>query len=174
MKKLFNKIYNTAHIWTNVAYVLVGLVAWQIDITFAFIFLGITSFMGHWKGEEWWLADWAGMYIAFGAIILHNLGWVGPIFVLSPIILYLTLKYMEESQYFLIGTLWLISMFIAFITGVPIMLSLIIFGLALFIRQQAPEMEDKYYNLCHGTWHVLTAIGMLLLVKEVVIKFILK
>jgi len=49
-------------------------------------------------------------------------------------------------------------------TGVPIVLPLIIFGLALLIRQQAPEMEDKYYNLCHGTWHVLTAAGMLFLI----------
>jgi hypothetical protein len=88
------------------------------------------------------------------------------LFVLSPIILYLTLKYLREAQYFLVGTLWLIATFVAFITGVPIMLPLIIFGLALFIRQQAPEMEDKYYNLCHGTWHVLTAIGMLLLIKS--------
>lgn len=160
------KIYNTAHIWTNIAYVLAGLAAWQIDITFAFILLGMTSFMGHWKGEEWWLADWAGMYIAFGAIILHNLGWVGPIFILSPIILYSTLKYLREAQYFLIGILWLIATFTAFLAGVPVLPSIIIFGLALWIRQQAPEMEDKNYNLCHGTWHVLTAIGMLLLIKS--------
>jgi hypothetical protein len=164
MKFLQSKIYNTAHIWTNVAYLIAGLIAWQIDIAFAFTVLAVTSFMGHWKGGKWWIADWAGMYVAFSAIILHNLGWVGPIFVLAPILLYLTLNYLREAQYLLIGLLWLMSMFIAFTAGVPIVLPLIIFGLALLIRQQAPEMEDKYYNLCHGTWHILTAIGMLLLI----------
>jgi hypothetical protein len=157
-------IKETAHIWTNIAYAIAGLVAWQIDITFAFTVLAVTSFMGHWKGGKWWLADWAGMYVAFSAIILHNLGWAGAIFPLIPILFYITFKYLNQNNYILIGVFWLVATFTAFMTGVPIVLPLIIFGLALLIRQQAPEMEDKYYNLCHGTWHVLTAAGMLFLI----------
>jgi uncharacterized membrane protein YuzA (DUF378 family) len=164
MKNLINKVYDTAHIWTNIAYVIAGLAAWQIDITFAFILLGFTSFMGHWKGGKWWIADWAGMYTAFIAIILHNFELIGPIFVLAPIIFYITFKYLDDTYYFLVGVLWFISIFVAVLIGINAIPSIIMFALALLIRQQAPEMEDKYYNLCHGTWHMLTAIGMLLLV----------
>ena len=161
---MLQKIHNTAHIWTNVAYLIAGLIAWQIDITFAFIVLALSSFMGHWKGGKWWIADWAGMYVSFSAILLHNIGWGWAIFPLVPISFYITFKYLDDSLYFLIGTLWIVATFTAFIVGVPILPSVIIFGLALLIRQQAPKMEDKYYNLCHGVWHVMTATGMLLLI----------
>ena len=157
-------IKETAHIWTNIAYAIAGLIAWQIDIAFAFTVLAVTSFMGHWKGGKWWIADWAGMYVAFSSIILHNLGWAGAIFPLIPILFYVTFKYLNQNNYILIGVFWLVATFVAFLAGVPILPSVIVFVLALLIRQHAPEMEDRYYNLCHGTWHILTAIGMLLLI----------
>lgn len=166
MKATLQTIKNTAHIWSNAVFPVAGIATGSPELFFAFLLLGIGSFVAHWKGGDWWEADWAGMYIAFTAIILHNFGIEYLIFLLAPFILWLTYTKLEESTYLYLGTLWIVSMFSAYVAGTAFVPALVAFALAYYLRQRQPEMDQPGYNLFHSLWHVFAAVGMYLLVYK--------
>lgn len=173
MKAILQNIKSTAHIWSNAVFPIAGAASGSLEIFFAFLLLGITSFIAHWKRGDWWEADWAGMYIAFTAIILVNFGVGMFIFPLTPFIIWLTYTKLEESTYFFIGTLWIVSVFSAYVAGTAFLPALVAFALAYYLRQRQPNIDRPGYNLFHSLWHVFAAIGMYLLVKKWIVSFII-
>lgn len=164
MKAILKSTKKTAHIWSNIVYVMAGAATGSIELFFAFFLLGASSFVAHWKGGDWWEADWAGMYIAFTAIILFNFGVGMWIFPLTPLIIWLTYTKLEESTYLYIGTLFIISMFSSYVAATAFLPALGAFTLAYYLRQRQPEIDKPGYNLFHSFWHVFSAIGMYFLV----------
>ena len=144
--------------WSNIAYVIAGIalaVHGDYVPALGLTFLGIASYTGHTYGGKWWYLDWAGMYVAMIAIISHNIGlplifWL----VALPAVL-LTLRYRFDSLT-LTGALWCACVGTAYLCGLPIVIPVIIFAIALGFRQ--------YGHIGHDVWHILTATGFYLLV----------
>jgi hypothetical protein len=159
------KLKGNLHIWSNLAYLIAGFFMGSWWLLLSMAFMAFTSFMGHWKGGQWWIWDWAGMYVVFSSVILFHIGVAYLIPLIIPLITYITLKWLDDSLYILVGVLWLASVFVSFLYGVSVLPAIIVFAIALLVRQLAPEMEGKYYDICHSIWHVLTATGIFLLVS---------
>jgi hypothetical protein len=148
---------------SNIAYIIAGFalaVGGAYVPAFGLIFLGITSYIAHVKGGDWWYSDWAGMYLAMTAIILHNIGHPLYFWLVALPIVYLTLRYAFVS-YALVGVMWCAVVTSAYLTGILVTIPVIIFALALGLRQLG---EVRNYQFNHSAWHVLTAIGFYLLV----------
>lgn len=155
------------HVWSNTAYAIAGiasLILLKSAVLFAgFMILAFTSWMGHWKGGKWWIGDWMGMYVAFSAIILFNLGVSLAWWFIAPLVALWAWFYHKET-FLRIGITGGFAVITAYFSFVNIIPSIILFAVAFAIRQSAPNMNDKYYNLCHSLWHLLTAVAMFLLV----------
>jgi len=147
---------------SNIAYIIAGFalaVGGAYVPAFGLMFLGITSYIAHVKGGQWWYYDWAGMYIAMVAIILYNIGhpfyfWA----VIAPIIV-ATVRYRFDSLT-LTGALWCAVVASAYIIGIAVVVPVIIFALAIAIRQWG---HDDHYQITHSIWHILAATGFYLL-----------
>jgi hypothetical protein len=101
------------------------------------------------------------MYIAMTAIFLHNIGhplYLGA--VIAPILI--STLYYKFDSYALTGALWCVVVASAYLTGLSITIPVIIFALALGLRQLG---EIRNYQFNHSAWHVLTAYGFYLLVS---------
>lgn len=152
--------------WSNIAYVIGGL---YLLMNFspvpgvALMLLAIGSFIAHLKGGKWWVADWVGMYLTFGAIITHNLElswlWLVPVAGIAY-------KWGTDN-YPLFAALWTASVVASYLAGVAITIPLILFGVGL-ICQRAAEASDDHesetYQILHSIWHVLTMVAIILLV----------
>ena len=149
---------------SNIAYIIAGFalaVGGAYVPAFGLIFLGITSYIAHVKGGDWWYSDWAGMYLAMTAIFLHNVGH--PLYfwaVIAPILI--STLYYKFDSYTLTGALWCAVVASAYLMGLSITIPVIIFALALGLRQLG---EVRNYQFNHSAWHVLTAYGFYLLVS---------
>lgn len=149
---------------SNIAYIIAGFalaVGQAYAPAFGLIFLGISSYIAHVKGGMWWYTDWAGMYIAMTAIILHNIGHPLLFWLVALPILFATLRYLFDS-FALTGALWSVLTLTAHLTGISITFPVILFCIALALRQLG---QVRNYQFNHSAWHVLTAIGFFLLVK---------
>ena len=150
--------------WSNIAYLIAGFplaVHGAYVPAFGLIFLGITSYVAHVRGGWWWLSDWAGMYLAMAGIFLYNIGHPLYFWLVALPIVYLTLRYAFVS-YALVGVMWCAVVTSAYLTGISITIPVIIFALALGLRQLG---EVRHYQFNHSAWHVLTAYGFYLLVS---------
>jgi hypothetical protein len=147
---------------SNIAYIIAGValaVGGAYVPAFGLIFLGVTSYVAHVKGGKWWYADWAGMYVAMVAIILYNIGHPFYFWLVGLPIVYLTLRYAFVS-YVLVGAMWCAVVASAYIIGIPVVVPIIIFAIALALRQIG---QVRNYQFNHSMWHLLTAIGFFLL-----------
>jgi hypothetical protein len=159
------------HVLSNFAYAMVGVASLillnSLTLFLGFIILAFTSRMGHWKGGKWWIADWIGMYVAFLAIILFNLGVSLAWWFIAPLVALWAWYYHTDSfiRIGAFGAVAIISAYFAFINIVP---SIILFAIAFAVRQSAPSMENKYYNITHSIWHILTALAMFFLVYNLI------
>ncbi len=148
--------------WSNIAYLLAAI--W-FAVSGAYVpaaglaILAWGSFMGHKYGGKWWGADWAGMFIAFGSIIFHNLSipWMFP-FLVGSFWFIKSEHYVDE--YLFIGISWAIAYATALYVGVPAIPVLAVFATALAIRQWG---HDREFQLTHSIWHFLTALGFVML-----------
>lgn len=150
--------------WSNLAYILAGLtlaIQQAYVPAFGLIFLGIASYIGHIEGGDWWLVDWAGMYLAMSAILLYNIGH--PLYfwaVMAPIVLG-TLVFRFDSFVFT-GALWCAVVGSAYMAGLPIIIPIILFAIAFAFRQLG---QVRNYQFNHSVWHLMTATGFYMLVK---------
>ena len=150
--------------WSNIAYLIAGFplaVQGAYVPAFGLIFLGITSYVAHVRGGWWWLSDWAGMYLAMAGIFLYNIGHPLYFWLVALPIVYLTLRYAFVS-YALVGVMWCAVVASAYLTGISVTIPVIIFALALGLRQLG---EVRHYQFNHSAWHFLTAYGFYLLVS---------
>jgi hypothetical protein len=149
--------------WSNIAYIIAGFalaVQGAYVPAFGLIFLGITSYVAHVKGGDWWFYDWAGMYLAMVGIFLYNIGHPLYFWLVGLPIVLATLRYRFDS-YTLTGAMWCAVVASAYLTGISVTIPVIIFAIALALRQLG---EVRNYQFNHSAWHVLTAIGFYLLV----------
>jgi hypothetical protein len=147
---------------SNIAYIIAGFalaVSEAYVPAFGLMFLGITSYVAHVKGGEWWFYDWAGMYVAMVAILLYNIGHPFYFWLVALPIVYLTLRYAFVS-YVLVGAMWCAVVASAYAIGIPVVVPIIIFAIALALRQIG---QVRNYQFNHSMWHLLTAIGFYLL-----------
>jgi hypothetical protein len=147
---------------SNIAYIIAGFalaVGGVYVPAFGLIFLGVTSYVAHVRGGDWWYSDWAGMYLAMTAIILYNIGHPFYFWLVALPIVYLTLRYAFVS-YVLVGAMWCAVVASAYAIGIAVVVPIIIFALALAIRQWG---HDDHYQITHSIWHILTATGFYLL-----------
>jgi hypothetical protein len=148
--------------WSNIAYVIAGFalaVGGAYVPAFGLMFLGITSYIAHVKGGDWWYYDWAGMYIAMVAIILYNIGHPFYFWLVALPIIVATVRYRFDSLT-LTGALWCAVVASAYIIGIAVVVPVIIFALAIAIRQWG---HDDHYQITHSIWHILAATGFYLL-----------
>lgn len=157
-------IYNDwkqAHVWTNLAYGVVG-VLFVLQGLYAagagMLFLSWGSWMGHWKSGWWWKIDWVAMYIAFAMIICEMTSyWY--IFVILPIVAFISYKY--HRQWFLpIGASYVAMNVIGYLSGYFIWYSVAVFALAFAVRQSGDGRS--FDNITHSIWHIITAVGFYL------------
>ena len=158
------KLKGNLHIWSNLTYLIVGFFMGSWWLFLAMAFLAFTSFMGHWKGGKWWSWDWAGMYVMFISIILHNFGLPFLIPLIIPIVTFLTLRFFGGNNYWAVGLIWVSAVASSFFAGIALLPILLTFGLGLYLRQRAPEIGVGWYDTFHSLWHVFTSIGMKLMV----------
>jgi hypothetical protein len=147
---------------SNIAYIIAGFalaVGGAYVPAFGLMFLGITSYIAHVKGGQWWYYDWAGMYIAMVAIILYNIGHPFYFWLVALPIIVATVRYRFDSLT-LTGALWCAVVASAYIIGIAVVVPVIIFALAIAIRQFG---HDDHYQLTHSIWHILAATGFYLL-----------
>ena len=147
---------------SNIAYIIAGFalaVSQAYVPAFGLIFLGITSYIAHVKGGDWWYSDWAGMYLAMTAIFLHNIGHPLYFWAVALPIVYLTLRYAFVS-YALVGVMWCAVVASAYLAGLSVAIPVVLFALALGLRQLG---EVRHYQFNHSAWHLLTAYGFYLL-----------
>jgi len=148
--------------WSNIAYIIAGV---ALAVGGAYVpavglcFLGITSYIAHVRGGDWWYYDWAGMYVAMVAIILYNIGHPVYFWLVALPIIVATIRYRFDSLA-LTGALWCAAVASAYIIGIAVVVPVIIFAIALAIRQIG---QVRNYQFNHSMWHLLTAIGFYLL-----------
>jgi len=161
-----------AQVWTNAFYIIAGLLCYYMGapvyIMYAFITLGILSWLGHYTTDRTgWLADHYGMYIAFSAIVSYTSGepFLGIVAMACAFIINFAV-----NMYVAIGFLYALG-FILFGVNHSIMYTLyigIIFALGLLMQRLGDHsLKDKDYSLhtiLHSSWHLFTAIGMSLMV----------
>lgn len=126
------------------------------------IFLGIGSFLGHQYGGKWWAMDWVGMYVAFAAIICHNLElswlWLVPIAGFAY-------KW-GADKYIATALLWLGAVASAYYAGLPVLAPIIGFAIAFGCQRLAETSshESLRYQAFHSLWHLVTATAMVFVV----------
>jgi hypothetical protein len=152
------KLKGNLHIWSNLAYLIAGLFMGSTVMMIGMFALAFTSFMGHWKGGKWWIADWVGMYLAFTSVIFVHLGIPLLWLLFAPVIAWATYKY-HKTSFVRIGIVGALAVLSAYLAGINVLPAIITFGVAFGIRQLTPNMDDKYYDICHSIWHILTATG---------------
>jgi hypothetical protein len=149
--------------WSNIVYVIGGIFLYQNPaLALSMLFLGFTSFMGHWKGGNWWTWDWAGMFNVFSAITLHNFG-LSPL--LSIPITYLGYKYGVE-EYMAFTGLFVVSIISAYLADVAIWLPLGLFAIAFACQRYAEaarDHNDVRFQIFHSLWHLITMPAIVLL-----------
>lgn len=152
------------HIFSNIAYLIAGIYTGEPVLMLSMTSLAIGSFMGHWRGGLWWRADWIGMYLVFASLILHNVGLPEAFYIIYGAIVALGLYY-KKDDYVLIGILWALSVLSAYFANVEVVAPILLFAVALAIRQISLKIGTTTYDIVHSTWHVLTAIGFVLLAR---------
>jgi len=146
--------------YSNIAYLLAGiwlLFTGAILPAIGLFTIAFGSFMAHQYGGKWWKTDWYAMNVAFGSIIAFNTGWW---WVMIPSVLLILKDKWYVENYVLLGIYWVASVASAYYAGVNIIPAIILFALALGIRQWGHE---NHYQHTHSLWHALTAIGFVLL-----------
>lgn len=156
---------NMWHVYSNVAYLIAGILSGSVVVAVGMTLLFIGSFLGHWRGGNWWKADWIGMYLAFLSIIFHHAGLPEAFYITAPAVVALTLYEFQES-YFLVGLLWLISIVASYFAGVNVVPAILLYAIGLSWRQLHPSQNNKWYDLCHSMWHLCTAGAMALSVYQ--------
>lgn len=148
-------------VWSNIVYVIAGILLWETPfIALSMIVLGITSALAHLKGGWYWKLDWASMWLVFSAIALHPVG-LSPLAVIFALIGY---KYGLDN-YIAFSFVWAWAVLSAHLSGVPVLLPIGIFSVALGFQLYAEaNWGTKTYEICHSVWHILTAIAIYLLV----------
>lgn len=169
-----NRRFHTWEALTNIAYLLAGAIIWLITPDFtaivptiALIYLAIGSYLCHLNiKENYCQFDWSGMVAVFTAIITYGAG-ISPLFsaiytVLAAIIpiAYRIDHLPKFISYSIIGLLWIISTALLFnLTAVTL------FAIAFAIRQMGDLKYDinSEEELFHAGWHVLSAMGFVLM-----------
>ena len=176
------------HTWealTNVAYLFAAAIILTITpgITaiipaIALVWLAIGSYLCHLNiKENLCHLDWSGMFGVFGALIAYGLGIhnllpfysqsaeiAAQLFIFfASAVTPLVIRFDEMQQlysYATIGVLWIASTALLF--TIP---AVIMFALAFLIRQLGAMKYDtnRDEELFHAGWHVLSAIGFVLM-----------
>lgn len=142
---------------SNIAYLIGGIVALYHGAHLpglGMIFLSYGSFMGHKYGR--WDLDWAGMFVAFFAIIGYNFGL--PLYLSLPFTLSGLL--LRKEYWVLLGATYIVAQ----VDAKNFLLTLYLFALAGVIRVTIGADGNKYYNVGHTLWHYLTATAMTLMI----------
>lgn len=149
------------HAWSNITYLVAGILSGSITVAVGMSLLAVGSFLGHHYGGHWWKADWAGMYLAFLSIIFHHLGLPEAFYITAPAVVALTLYEFREN-YLAVGVLWALSVLTSYFAGVDIGLVLLLYAIGLAWRQAHPSYTNRWYDLFHSMWHLCTASAMAL------------
>lgn len=145
------------HVTSNIAYAIGGLIALLHEAYLpglGLIFLSWGSYMGHKYGK--WSYDWAGMFVAFFAIIAYNFHL--PLYFALPFTL--AGLFLRKEYWVLLGATYIIAQI-----GANFFLpTLYLFALAGIIRVTIGADGHRYYDVGHSIWHYLTATAMTLMI----------
>ena len=145
------------HVTSNIAYAIGGLIALYHGAYLpglGLMFLAYGSYMGHRFGR--WDLDWAGMFVAFFAIIAHNLDL--PLHLALP--LTLAGLFLRKEYWLALGATYIIAQ----IGANYFLPTLYLFTLAGIIRVTVGADGHKYYDAGHSIWHYITATAMTLMI----------
>jgi hypothetical protein len=151
-----------AHVWSNLAYLIAGFIVLPDALlpAIGLWILALGSAYGHYHGGRAWVIDWIAMYLCFLFIAAH---YISPgLLALAPVII-LAEYHFNRSLHWLIGLCWAIVTFLSFLYGSHTLLS-IVFFIAGYACKRVPTYK-KYFNFWHTLWHILTAIGFILIIK---------
>lgn len=145
------------HVTSNIAYAIGGLIALIHGAYLpglGLMFLAYGSYMGHRFGR--WDLDWAGMFVAFFAIIAHNLAL--PVYLALP--LALAGLFLRKEYWIPLGITYVMAQAVSnyfFET-------LLLFAIAGIIRVTVGADGHRYYDVGHSIWHYITATAMTLMI----------
>jgi hypothetical protein len=156
--------WRTDHVWSNIAYIIVGLLFLIQGATMpaiGLIGLGVSSYMAHLKGTSfWWLMDWLWMYLAFSYITFYHNPTIGSTMALVALIFILN----HMPQFWRVGLFYVACTATAWFYGAPVLVSMAFFGLGFLIRQWGEPKASDLHHLTHSIWHALTSIGLYFLI----------
>lgn len=162
-------------VWTNVFYVISGVIifsqSWLVGS--CFILLGLASGYSHYTKN--YSIDWFAMFLAYGSVIIYFLSlkhdWIG---VLNKVVLTLLIAFNGfivsrcvkgkkvagmGYEYLLVGLFFMVGLILSF-WYCSVYQSLgygLIYLVAYIIR-------SKKTNYSHGVWHMLTGLGIMMLI----------
>ena len=167
------KIHNPISTVTNFAYILLGYLCLPDILGFALIILGICSAGFHaFRNDYWHKGDIVAIYYVFAMIAGHLwLGDTGTVigFVIGAAGHWSHRDYSRYSTY-IIGSLGLLALGGDFyangwevLTPLGWLLSALAFGQVA--SRYEYYMDGKTYDVLHGIWHILSAVGIWELIR---------
>lgn len=188
LKKAITTPFSPIATWTNLAYILAGLylmvthpIAWFYGVTLCM--LGLASALYHGTGyRKWRYFDRIGMYSTFSTLLFFVLYQLIPLpeYLFLSLSITLSIIFARNHKKFNTGTvipLMFLITWLILITFTPHKIYYLGI-LLLFAAAGALNMLGEHYNrsdnrnnylkhdLLHGTWHLLTALGLVLLVTK--------
>ena len=171
-KNNFESLTNVAYAIAGIALLFLAPVSQIWVMALLLVVLAYGSYLGHAKGGKLWALDWAGMGLVFGGLIAYAQS-ASPINqILAALVgggFAYALEHYEDYldknlRYAAIILLWILAVVNLYDYGHNVVPGVIIFAIAIAIRQYGEKHDDSENEIMHGWWHIITAIGFVLLI----------